>query len=45
MHYFIMKVPNKKELKQITFNNSSDIDFNDFTLTFLEKCSAKSYFI
>ena len=25
-HYFIMKVPNKKELQQIVFNHSSDID-------------------
>ena len=30
MHYFIMKIPNKRELKQITSQNSSDIDFNDF---------------
>ena len=44
MYYFIMKILNKRELKQITFNNSSDIDFNDFMLTFLETCSAKSYF-
>ena len=29
-HYFIMKIPNKRELKQITSQNSSDIDFNDF---------------
>ena len=26
-HYFIMKIPNKLELQQITFNHSSDIDF------------------
>ena len=29
-HYFIMKIPNKKELQQIAFNHSSDIDFKDF---------------
>ena len=30
-HYFIMKVPNKQELHQFTFNYSSDIiDFGDF---------------
>ena len=29
-HYFIMKIPNKKELQQIVFNHSSDIDFQDF---------------
>ena len=26
-HYFVMKVPNKKELQQIAFNHASDIDF------------------
>ena len=26
-HYFIMKIPNKKELQQTAFNHSSDIDF------------------
>ena len=29
-HYFIMKIPNKRELQQIPFNHSSDIDFQDF---------------
>ena len=30
-HYFIMKVPNKKELQQIASNHySSDIGFKDF---------------
>ena len=29
-HYFIMKIPNKKELQQIASNHSSDIDFKDF---------------
>ena len=29
-HYFIMKVPNKRELQQIAFNHSSDIGFEDF---------------
>ena len=29
-HYFIMKIVNKKELHQIAFNHSSDIDFQDF---------------
>ena len=26
-HYFIMKIPNKQELQQTAFNDSSDIDF------------------
>ena len=30
-HYFVMKIPNKRELQQITSNHSSDIDFKDFT--------------
>ena len=33
-HYFIMKIPNKRELRQIAFNHSSDI----------EKCTAKPYY-
>ena len=29
-HYFVMKILNKRELHQIAFNHSSDIDFQDF---------------
>ena len=29
-HYFIIKIPNKWKLQQISFNHSSDIDFQDF---------------
>ena len=29
-HFFIMKIPNKRELQQIVLNHSSDIDFKDF---------------
>ena len=29
-HYFVMKIPNKRELSQIAFNHSSDISFQDF---------------
>ena len=28
--YFILKIPNKRELQQIVFNHSSDIDFQYF---------------
>ena len=28
-HYFIMKIPNKRELQQIAPNHSSDIDFKN----------------
>ena len=39
-HYFIMKIPNKKELQQIAFNHSSDINFKDF-MNLYKKCTAK----
>ena len=29
-HFFIMKIPNKREYQQIALNHSSDIDFKDF---------------
>ena len=29
-HFFIMKIPNKRELQQFALNHSSDIDFKDF---------------
>ena len=29
-HFFIMKIPSKRELQQIALNHSSDIDFKDF---------------
>ena len=29
-NYFIMKIPNKRQLQQIAFNHSSNIDFKDF---------------
>ena len=33
-HFFIMKIPNKRELQQIALNHSSDTDFNDFMKIF-----------
>ena len=30
MHYFIMKIPNKQQPQQISFNHSSDVNFKDF---------------
>ena len=35
-----MKIPNKRELQQITINHSSDIDFRDF-MNLYKKCTAK----
>ena len=39
---FVMKIPNKRELTQITLNHSSDIDFKDF-INLYKKCTPKSY--
>ena len=41
-HFFIMKIPNKRELQQIAINHSSDIDFNDF-IRIYKKCTDKPY--
>ena len=42
MHHFIMKIPNKQELQQLSFNHSSDIDFKGF-MNLYKKCTAKPY--
>ena len=39
-HYFIMKILNKQEIRQIAFNQSSDIDFQDF-MNLYKKCTVK----
>ena len=41
-HYFIINIPNKRELHQIAFNRSSDIEFQDF-MNIYKNCTAKSY--
>ena len=41
-HFFIMKIPNKRELQQIVLNHSSDIDFKDF-MNIYKKCTAEPY--
>ena len=41
-HFFILKIPNKRELQQIALNHSSDIDFKDF-MKIYKKCTAKQY--
>ena len=33
-HFFIMKIPNKRELQQVVLNDSLDIDFKDFMKIF-----------
>ena len=42
-HFFIMKIPNKRELQQIALNHSSDIDFKDF-IKIYKKCTAEPNF-
>ena len=40
--FFIMKIPNKRELQQIAISHSSDIDFKDF-INVYKKCTNKPY--
>ena len=39
-HFFIMKIPNKREIQQTALNHSSDIDFKDF-MQIYKKCVKK----
>ena len=41
-HCVITKIPNKRELQQITLNHSPDIDFNDF-MKIYKKCTTELY--
>ena len=41
-YFFIMKIPNKRELQQIALNHSSDIDFKGF-MKIYKKYTAKPY--
>ena len=41
-HYFIIKIPNNRELQQIAFNHSSYIDFKDF-MNLYKKRTEKPY--
>ena len=42
-HFFIMKIPNKREHQQIALNHSSDIDFKDF-INIYKKCTVEPYY-
>ena len=44
-HFFVMKIPNKRELQQIALNHSSDIDFKDFikNIRIYKNYTAKPY--
>ena len=41
-HFFIAKIPNKRELQQIAINHSSDINAKDFTNIYRE-CTVEPY--
>ena len=41
-HFFIMKIPNKRELQHIALNHLSDIDFKDF-LDIYKICTTEPY--
>ena len=41
-HFFIMKIPNKRELQQLAISHSSDMDFKDF-IRIYKKCTDKPY--
>ena len=41
-HFFIIKIPNKRDLQQIALNHSSDMDFKDF-IKFYKKYTAEPY--
>ena len=41
-HFFIIKIPKKRELQQIALNHSSDIDFKDF-IKIYKTCTKEPY--
>ena len=41
-HFFITKIPNKRELQQIVINHSSDISTEDF-INIYKECTAEPY--
>ena len=41
-HFFVLKIPNKRELRETALNHSSDIDFQDF-LNLYKQFTAKPY--
>ena len=41
-HFFIIKIPNKRELQQTAINHSSAVDFKDF-MKIYKKCTAEPY--
>ena len=41
-HFFIMKIPNKREVQQIALNHLSDINSKDF-IKICKKCTSETY--
>ena len=41
-HFFVMKIPNKRELQQIVISHASDIDTKDF-INIYKKCTNTPY--
>ena len=41
-HFFILKIPNKRELQQIAINHSLDINSEDL-ITIYKKCNNEQY--
>ena len=41
-HFFVMKIPDKRELQQTALNHSSGIDFKDF-IKIYKKCTPEPY--
>ena len=44
-HFFIAKIPNKRELQQIAINHSSDISTKDFTNIYIERTAEPYSFL
>ena len=43
-HFFVMKIPNNRELQQVALNHSLDIDFKDF-MKIYKKYTAEPYLL
>ena len=41
-HYFLMGIPNKKELQQISYNHLAELDFKDFKSIY-NRCTEKKH--
>ena len=45
VHYFLMKINNKRELQNIAINHSADIDYKDFIKIYTECIKEPYYFL